>query len=599
MSTLKILPLTKSINKTLTIPGSKSYTNRALFLAAMSSTPVKIINPLISDDTLAMIECLKKLGIKISIKKDSFEVLNNITSIKNLSYDLDANESGVTLRFLLALSTIIPGVKTLYGKETLNKRPIGELVQTLQKLGATIKYLDKKGYPPIQISSSKLGAETIKIKGSISSQYTSALLMIAPLISEVKIEITDNQISQPYIDVTIDIMQKFGVTVLNKNYKKYIIPNNQKYDVKKFTIEGDLSSASYFFAIAALAKSTITIKNINPDTKQADIKLLSVLETMGNKIIYGNNQITLVGKGVKAININMQNFPDQVQTLAVLAAFAKGVTKISGISSLRVKETDRVYALQQELKKMGIKTSVTKNTLTIYGGSPRAAQINTYGDHRMAMAFAIAATKLPGMEIANPDVVSKTFPDFWKKLNSIGVKTKTVSKEKNIVLIGMRGSGKTTISKLLSKKLNSKLIDTDELVVKNAGLTIPEIVKKFGWDKIRKLEHEAIKDAADSAGVVISTGGGVVVNTHNIDLLKKNGRIFWLRCQTSTLLKRTKNDSNRPMLTNKETLKEEIEEILKQRKALYKSAADEIIDIDNLNATEVTNKIINMLGGSI
>lgn len=595
----KILPLTKPINKTLTIPGSKSYTNRALFLAAISSNSVKIINPLICDDTLAMMGCLKKLGIKIFVKKNCFEVLNNITSIKNRPYDLNAKESGTTLRFMLALSVVSPGTKTLYGEKGLNKRPIEELVKTLQQLGANIKYLGKKGYPPVQISPSKLLPKTIKIKGSISSQYISAILMITPMLGEINIEVTENQISKPYIDMTIDAMKEFGVNIINKNYKKYSVRANQKYATKKYTIEADYSSASYFLAVAALTNSTITLKNMNPISKQADKEFIKILEKMGNKIKFANNQLTIQGQGVKPVNIDMTDCPDQIQTLAVLAAFAKGVTKISGIKSLRIKETDRVAALQKELKKMNIKTSATANVLIIHGGNPKAARIETYGDHRMAMSFAVAGTKLHGMEIINPDVVNKTFPDFWKKLNSIGVKTKTVFKKKNIVLIGMRGSGKTTVAKILAKKLRLNLIETDELIIKKANLKIPEIVKKFGWDKIRELEHEAVKDAVNSEGTIISTGGGVVIKAQNIDLLKKNGQIFWLRCHTSALLERTKNDGNRPMLTNRKTLKEEITEVLKQREALYKKAADIIIDTDALSPLEVADKIATIMEGDI
>lgn len=593
MDILKIKPLTKPINKALSIPGSKSYTNRALFLAALSEKPVKILNPLISEDTKAMISCLKKLGIKIRAGKNSIEVLGNINSIKNRLYYLDANESGTTLRFLLALSTIIPGIKILQGKGNLNKRPIKDLVKTLQQTGAKIKYLDKSGYPPVEISSSKLIAQTIKIAGSVSSQYISALLMIAPLLGKVIFEVIGRQTSKPYIDMTLEMMEKYGVKVINKNYKKYIIPPDQKYGIDKINMEGDLSSASYFFAIAVLTKSTITVKNINPVTKQADIKFLRVLEKMGNKVIYGKNQITLIGKGIKAIDVNMQEFPDQVQTVAVLAAFAKGITKISGISTLRIKETDRVYATQQELKKMNIKTSATKNVLAINGGKPKGASINTYGDHRMAMSFAIAGTKLPGMEIQNPNVVNKTFPDFWKKLNLLGIKTKAIHQKNNIVLIGMRGSGKTTVAKLLSRKLNRQCLELDDMVVKKVGLPISVMVEKYGWDFFRDQESEIAKKVSLEKDIVISTGGGIILRQENIDALKENGVFILLNASVETLVKRIGNYSQFPPLTDKKTPKEELGFILEQRETLYKSAADEIIDTDNLNPTEVTDKIIS------
>ncbi|MDO8577148.1 MAG: 3-phosphoshikimate 1-carboxyvinyltransferase [Candidatus Daviesbacteria bacterium] len=598
MKVIELKPLSKPAKARVEIPGSKSYTNRALFIAAMAISPVKILKPLISDDTKAMINCLRTLGVKIVKKRNCLEVFPNLKITPNSTYNLNANLSGTTIRFMLTLSTVIPGIKILRGKEGLNKRPIKELVSGLTQLGAKIEYLKGKGYPPVKVTSSKLNPGIVKIKGSISSQYISALLMIAPKVGKVTIEIIGNQISKPYIGITVDIIKHFGVKVENKKYKNYLIPTNQKYNNKQYLVEGDLSSAAYFLAIAALTKSTIALDNVNPNSKQADMKFVKILEDMGNKIVYGKNKITIIGKGIKPININLTDCPDQVQTLAVLASFARGTTKISGISSLKIKETDRVFALRQELDKMGIKTSATKDTLTIYGGSPKAAKIETYGDHRMAMAFAVAGAKLSGMKIIDPEVVNKTFPAFWEKLKSIGVKTKMVNYE-NIVLIGMRGSGKTTVAKLLSQKLNKPYVELDQLIVKRVGLTIPEIVEKYGWDFFRDKESEAVQDTSLNNGKIISTGGGVVTRPQNVDALKKNGLFIFLNASLETLIKRVGNNSNRPALTNRKTLSEEIEEILKQRNQLYRESADEIIDTNHLNPVEVTDKIITRLKGVI
>lgn len=426
MKSVKILPLKKPVEAEVTIPGSKSYTNRALLLGALTKNSISITNPLISDDTKAMIHCLRTLGITIEVFEDSIRVIGSIDDIKDGRYDLDANLSGTTIRFVLALLTIVPGIKTLKGKEGLNKRPIGELVEGLRQLGANIKYLDKEGCPPVRVLSSKLSSGSLKMSGEISSQFISAILMIAPLIGEVVTKVEGNQISKPYIDMTIDAMKKFGVNVINEGYKKYIVPNQQAYKVKQYIVEGDFSSAGYFLAIAALTKSTFTLKNLNPDSVQADRQILSVLQQMGNIIIRSVNEITIIGKGVKQVSVDMVDFPDQVQTVAVLASFTKGKTVIKGVKSLRIKETDRVKALQNELKKMNIRTESTDNTLIIYGGDPRSAVIDTYADHRMAMAFAVAGAKLSGMEIKNPEVVKKTFPNFWEALQSICVKVSSI-----------------------------------------------------------------------------------------------------------------------------------------------------------------------------
>ncbi|MBI4038445.1 3-phosphoshikimate 1-carboxyvinyltransferase [Candidatus Daviesbacteria bacterium] len=593
---IELKSLLKPIPASVSIPGSKSYTNRALFIAAMSGFKVKITNPLISDDTKAMIDCLKTLGVNILEEKNCIEVSGNLKKIPHRSYNLNANLSGTTLRFILALSTIIPGTKILSGKEGLNKRPIGDLVEGLRQLGAKIEYLYRKGYPPIKVLSSKLISGTIKIKGSISSQYISAILMVAPLVGEVNIEVLESQVSTPYIDMTIDTMEKFGVKVRNINFKKYNISSDQKYNAKQYLVEGDLSSASYFLAIAALTKSEITIENINPQSKQADMKFIKILENIGNKITFRENEVTITGAGVKPVNVNMQDCPDQIQTLSVLAAFANGISKIEGISSLRIKETDRVFALRQELKKMGIKTSVTKDELTIHGGNPNAATIETYGDHRMAMSFAIAGSKLSGMKISNPNVVSKTFPDFFEKLKSVGIKIDIVN-SKNIVLIGMRGSGKTTIAKMLSKKLNKLYIDLDEMLAKKMKMSISQIVEKFGWEFFRDQESEIVKQVSNSQDVIISTGGGVVTRLDNIEALRKNGILIYLNTPLETLVKRVAGkigeNPKMPALTDKKDPKAEIAYVLSQREKLYKQAAHQILLIENLRPNEIADKIVS------
>jgi 3-phosphoshikimate 1-carboxyvinyltransferase len=422
MTSLRIEPLDQPVKAGITIPGSKSYTNRALLLAAMTPETVKIINPLVSDDTRAMIACLQSLGIEVASQDDNFEMSGDISAVKDRAYDLDADLSGTTIRFMLALCCVIPGRQTLRGKAGLNKRPIGDLVDALRQLGAEIEYLEKDGHPPLSITSSALKSGAVKLNGRQSSQYLSALLMVAPAIDgNVAIEVQSGLISKPYVNMTIEAMRHFGVEVTEPASGAYQIAGGQTYSCSEYIVEGDVSSASYFLAIAALTGSTLTLKNLNPRSSQADMGFLKILESMGSELTNGENAITIKGGGVKPVEVDMRDCPDQAQTLAVLAAFADGVTTITGIQSLRVKETERIVALAQELKKMGIETSSTEDTLVVHGGKPRAASIDTYGDHRMAMAFAVAGSKLPGMEILDPDVVAKTFPDFWDKLGELGI----------------------------------------------------------------------------------------------------------------------------------------------------------------------------------
>lgn len=420
MNHLEIIPLKSPIHATLRMPGSKSYTNRALILAALTKGPVHLKNPLYSEDTEAMIGCLQTLGLKIEKKTDELIVHDDIRCIENKNYQLFAHDSGTTIRFLLALLCIVPGIKTIQGNKRLNERPIQDLVESLRELGAAIEYCEEKGKLPIKVSSSTLQGHQVHIKGDISSQFLSALLLISPAISKgLTISVSDSLISKPYIDMTLNCMQDWGVKVSVLENGNYFIPEHQFYQKKQYTIEGDFSSAGYFFAIAVLTQSTITLENLNPSSAQADRNFLSILAKMGNPVTYGKNSVCIQGKKLMPVQVNMEDCPDQVMTMAVLAAFANGVTQISGVRSLRVKETERVLAIQNELNKMGIKTEDTHDTLTIYGGAPHAAKIETYKDHRIAMAFAVAGTHLPGLVIQNPEVVNKTFPTFWEMLRSL------------------------------------------------------------------------------------------------------------------------------------------------------------------------------------
>lgn len=411
-------PLKKPVAATVRIPGSKSYTNRALILAVLAKGPARLKNPLYSDDTEAMIECLRALGWRVETHPE--EIIVHAHSLWDKSYDLFARDSGTTIRFMLALLCIVPGVKTIRGNQRLNERPISDLVDALRELGAQIKYCEKEGMLPVKIESSSLSGATVHLRGDKSSQFCSALLLIAPcLASGLTIHIQGPLISKPYVEMTVHCMREWGVEVFILEDGSYVVPGHQTYRKSEYVIEGDYSSAGYFFAIAALTHSTITLENINPASAQADRKFLAILEKMGTIATGGENKISVQGKGVVPLHVDMEDCPDQVMTLAVLAAFAKGVTHITGVRSLRYKETERVAALKTELWQMGIRTEDTRDTLTIHGGNPHPAEIDTYNDHRMAMAFAVAGMRLEGMLIRHPEVVNKTFPTFWDALRSL------------------------------------------------------------------------------------------------------------------------------------------------------------------------------------
>ncbi len=420
MPKLEITPLKKPVDAIIRMPGSKSYTNRALIMAALTKGPVYLENPLYCDDTEAMIGCLQILGLKIEKNPDQIIVHSDISCIEDKTHQLFAHDSGTTVRFILALLCIVPGVKTIEGSKRLNERPIKDLVDSLRELGARIEYCNEEGKLPLKISSSALSGHLVHLKSDISSQFCSALLLISPYISKgLTIHFISPLISKPYINMTLHCMKDSGIKVISHEDKSYFIPANQCYQKKQYIIEGDFSSAGYFFAIAVLTKSIVILENLNPSSAQADRKFLDILAKMGNVINFEENRVCIQGNQVLPINIDMEDCPDQVMTMAVLAAFAKGITKISGVRSLRLKETERVLALKNELKKMRIHTEDTHDTLTIHGGFPYAAEINTYNDHRIAMSFAVAGTYLPGIAIHHPEVVNKTFPTFWKCLEEL------------------------------------------------------------------------------------------------------------------------------------------------------------------------------------
>jgi len=611
MKQFRLSPLIKPVRKTVTVPGSKSITNRALLLAALTRGKVRILGSLVSKDTQAMISCLEILGIKIRKANETIEVTGDISGVKNKHFLLDAKLSGLTLRFLLALSCILPGEKIITGEKALLRRPIKDLVDSLRKTGANIEYLEKEGFPPVAVTSNKLNPGTTSINGAVSSQFLSALLMISPS-AVLSIKVEGGLVSKPYVDLTIDIMKRFGIKVHEKNQ---IFSTEGTYKATTLLVEGDMSSACYFAAIAALTKSTITIENIQIDSKQGDKEFFSILSGMGNEIVYTKNAVTVIGKCIKPVIVNMGNCPDQIQTVAVLAACANGQTKISGISTLRVKETDRVAALTAELDKMGIKTETTNDSIVIHGGNPHGATIKTYNDHRTAMSFAIVGTAVEGITIKDPDVVTKTFPDFWDQLKKVGVKiskqntslrgtSKTSDaassskniQSKNIVLIGFMGAGKSSVAPLLARKLKFDVLEMDDLVLKKSEKrSIKEIFQTDGEEQFRELEHRVAKSLQNKTRLVISAGGGVVMKEETMEKLKQHATIVFLSTAFEAIEKRLIDTSDRPLWKDISQTKK----LFALRKPLYEQYADIIVSTDGKSLGIITDEIEKSLEENI
>ena len=422
----KIIPIKKPIKKTITIPGSKSFSNRALIMASLADGESNLHEVSNCDDTRYLKQALKKLGIVFKKSNDTLTVCGNGGNFKKFKGRIDIGIAGTTSRFLAALCSLIPGEIILDGVHSIRKRPIGKLVNALRNLGAQIDYMKNVGCLPLKIKGGLIKGGTVEMDGSISSQYFTALLLIAPCLENgLKIKVKGKQISKSYIDMTIQSLKKHSIKIQNKDYKEYIINKKQKYKPVNYNIEGDATGATYFWALASITESAIKAENIPPDSLQGDIKFANALKKMGCEVKKNKqkNWIEVIGpknlKNLKAININMENMPDAALSMAVIASFAQGITKITGLSTLKIKETDRLEALKKELSKMGIKAIADNKSIQIYGGNPHGATIDTYNDHRMAMAFAIAGTKIPGILINNPEVVSKSFPEFWEMYNNL------------------------------------------------------------------------------------------------------------------------------------------------------------------------------------
>lgn len=437
--------------KIIEVPGSKSITNRVLILAVLAKGTTIIKNAAICDDTKYMVQGLKKLGIKISQKGKIIKIQGCAAHFtqKKTPIRINCGNAGTTTRFLTALATLTGNTVIIDGNKRMQERPIKALTKALNQLGAKIK--DSKGYLPITIFPQKLKGGEINLPGNISSQYISALLMTAPLSEKTtSIKIDQKLYSKPYIKTTIEALKSFNIKIVNKNFRQFIVKPASPTSPKTYTVESDASSASYIGAFAALHSKKILLKNIHEKSIQGDIKFLQYLKKMGCKIFKKKDGTLIEGPKLnkKTNHTNLKNLgtidmnetPDLVMTFAILAVFAPGKTKITNIENLRIKETDRIQALENELKKLSVKVKTGKNWIKIegtkninfwdipkknYHNTPHIIQhvtpitIKTYNDHRIAMSFGIAQTVFRNIKIKNPNCVSKSYTTFWEDLASL------------------------------------------------------------------------------------------------------------------------------------------------------------------------------------
>jgi len=413
-----------SLKGTAFAPPSKSYTHRAIFLASLTEGTTIIDAPLISADTRATIDFCKKIWAKIQQEKNRL-IVTGVGSKLKCPKEVNADNSGTTIRIATAISALTKGTTVLTGDESLKKRPMGPIIACLNNAG--IKASATDGKPPITIESNGLEGGALSISGGVSSQFISGLLIALPLAKKDSVlKIADGLKSKPYVEMTIDLMKKFGVTIENKNFSEFTIKRQSYKSPKSYTVEGDYSSSSYMLAAGSLVKgSSITTRNLFRDSKQGDKKLVEILTQMGANVIVGTDAVTVTYAGrLKGGEFDLSDSPDLVPTVAVLGALAKGKTVIKNVKHARFKETDRLHAPTVELTKMGAKIEELEDGLVITGVERlRGAKVHGYDDHRMVMSLALAGLCADGeTEIDTAESIDVSFPNFAEVFKKLGAR---------------------------------------------------------------------------------------------------------------------------------------------------------------------------------
>ena len=400
------------------VPGSKSITHRAIIAGALAEGKSKLSGFLLCSDTRYTLEGMNLLGARSKTEGDNLIIYGRgmrpyeFKGIKHLYL----GDSGTSIRILLSISALSRGIFILTGSQRMKQRPVGGLVSALLGLGVDLRCMERDGFPPIYLDAKGIRGGRVTVSGTHSSQYISSILISAPYAQkDIEIELKDEPVSKPYIDLTIDVMERFGVRVMRDRYRFFKVSSGNPYRPYDFRIEGDVSSASYFWGASAITGIKIITKNIFPfDTRQGDIRFLDLLEHMGCAVTRKKDMVIVEGRNLNGTEVDMMDIPDMVPTLSAVALFARGKTVIRNVRHLKYKESDRLRVLSKGIRALGGKVDLTEDGMIIYGGKRlHPATIDPENDHRIAMAFAIAGLRIPGIRILNRQCVIKSFPDFW------------------------------------------------------------------------------------------------------------------------------------------------------------------------------------------
>lgn len=614
------------------VPGSKSITQRALVCAALARGRSVLTGALLAEDTLHLIGALKQLGARIEVLPARGKHANATITVDGVAgrplpatHTIELGNNGTATRLLVSMCTLGEGSYRLDGSARLRERPVGPLVDALRSLGGDIRYLAADGYLPLEIRGTGLQAGAARFGDLSSSQYVSSLMLASPYAEgPVTLHLDGKTVSEPYIAMTAAVMERFGVRAHRIDARTYGVAPAE-YEPHTFAVEADSSSASYGAAASLVAGRAVRLPGVQRDSDQGDTAFLKVVETFGGVVQRGVYGATVYAPHLTEgdLTLDMGTIPDTVPTAAVAAAFRHGKTTFTGVSHLRIKESDRIAALVSELNRIGCEAVEAPDGLTVHGRGGQGlhgAVVRTYDDHRIAMAFALAALRVPGIEIENPSCVAKSFPNYWERLAELRGELDGGSVG-GVVLIGHRATGKSTVGAELANRLGLRFIDTDHEIVSEQRRTIAEIVADSGWARFRDLEAASLArhlDAITKEPAVIATGGGSVTDPRNFEAIvtsrSRGARVVWLRAQPESIANWIERDpasaANRPSLApshrstspTSESLLQETRRLLDERNPLYCELAQFSVATDRATvgqaATEILAHLATTTGGT-
>ncbi len=494
-----IRPVTSPFDATAQIPGSKSLSNRALLLAGLAEGTSVLRGVLDADDTRAMAGAIESFGATVDADWETGTIsITGIGGAPSGPLSLDANQSGVTGRFLLAAAAVGSGAIEVTGDEQLRARPMTDLTGALTALGARLE-TSATGGLPVTFASAGLTGGPVQLPGDVSSQFASALLLAGPLTAEgIDVQLEGEVVSTPYLDMTVEVMARFGVEVDAFGAARYGVPPGG-YTACELTIEPDASAASYFLAAAAVTASTVRIEGLSTTSVQGDVEFAEVMAQMGATVRHRDNAIELVGPNqLVGVDIDMRDFSDTVPTLAAVAAFASTPTTIRGVGFIRHKESDRLAAMVTELGRVGVRAEETPDGMIIHPSVPQPSVVQTYDDHRIAMSMSVLGLRNPGTRIADPGCVAKTFPRFYEALEALHPDREPLV----VVIDGPAGAGKSTVAKAIAERLGLLVLDTGAMYRSVAHSALTRGIDLKDWDAVGDLAAQ-LRIEVDAGQVLI------------------------------------------------------------------------------------------------